>query len=475
MKSDKVISGFVWRFLERFGAYVVSFVVSVILARLLEPEAYGTIALVTVFTNILQVFVDTGLGRALIQKKDADDTDFSSVFYFNMAMCIILYATLYLLAPYIAKFYNNSDLISVVRVLGLTLIISGLKNVQQAYVSREMLFKKFFYATLWGTLVSAIVGVGLAYAGAGIWALVAQNLTNTFIDTLILWITVKWRPRRKFSITRLRKLLAYGWKLLVGGLVGTISDNLRQLMIGKLYTSSDLAYYNKGDQMPSIVNGTVNATIDSVIFPVLSKAQDDKAAVKNMTRRAIVSSTYIMAPIFIGLACCSETLVRLLLTEKWMPCVPYLRIFCITYLFYPIHTANLNAIMAMGRSDIDLKIEIVKKILEVLLLVIVMKHGVMAIAYSLVLTSLINQVINALPNKQLIGYSYFEQIKDILPELILACIMGAVVYVVGFLKINDFLLLFLQVVSGAAVYIGVSVILKLDAFVYLIEKITKKD
>ncbi len=475
MKSDKVISGFVWRFLERFGAYVVSFVVSVILARLLEPEAYGTIALVTVFTNILQVFVDTGLGRALIQKKDADDTDFSSVFYFNMAMCIILYATLYLLAPYIAKFYNNSDLISVVRVLGLTLIISGLKNVQQAYVSREMLFKKFFYATLWGTLVSAIVGVGLAYAGAGIWALVAQNLTNTFIDTLILWITVKWRPRRKFSITRLRKLLAYGWKLLVGGLVGTISDNLRQLMIGKLYTSSDLAYYNKGDQMPSIVNGTVNATIDSVIFPVLSKAQDDKAAVKNMTRRAIVSSTYIMAPIFIGLACCSETLVRLLLTEKWMPCVPYLRIFCITYLFYPIHTANLNAIMAMGRSDIDLKIEIVKKILEVLLLVIVMKHGVMAIAYSLVLTSLINQVINALPNKQLIGYSYFEQIKDILPELILACIMGAVVYVIGFLKINDFFILLLQVISGVTIYLGASVILKLDAFMYLKTKIIKKD
>lgn len=478
MKSEKVLNSFFWRFLERFGAYLVSFVVSVILARLLDPEAYGTIALVTVFITILQVFVDTGLGRALIQKKDADELDFSSVFYFNMAMCVGLYCIMFVTAPYMAQFYNNEELVGVIRVLSITLVISGLKNVQQAYVSREMLFKKFFYATLTGTIISAFVGVFMAYQGAGVWALVGQSLTNTLIDTLMLWVTVKWRPKKKFSMQRLKGLLAYGWKLLIASLVGTLSDNLRQLLIGKLYTSLDLAYYNKGEQIPGIVNGNVNAAIDSVIFPAMSEAQDDKESVKNMTRRAIMTSTYIMAPLFIGIACCAEPLIRLLLTEKWLPCVPYLRIFCITYLFYPIHTANLNAIMAVGRSDIDLKLELVKKILEISLLLIIMRYGVLAIAYSLILTSVINQIVNSSPNRKLIGYSYFQQMRDILPELVLACIMGAVVYAVGQFKMNDFLLLFLQIIAGAIVYIGASAIMKLEAFEYLVGKIKqskKKD
>lgn len=471
MKSEKVLNSFFWRFLERFGSYVVSFVVSVVLARLLDPEAYGTIALVTVFITILQVFVDTGLGRALIQKKDADELDFSSVFYFNMAMCVVLYCIMFAAAPHIAQFYNNEELVGVIRVLSITLVISGLKNVQQAYVSREMLFKKFFYATLAGTIASAFVGIFMAYQGAGVWALVGQSLTNTLIDTLMLWVTVKWRPKKKFSMQRLKGLLAYGWKLLIASLVGTLSDNLRQLLIGKLYTSTDLAYYNKGEQIPGIVNGNVNAAIDSVIFPAMSEAQDDKESVKNMTRRAIMTSTYIMAPLFIGLACCAETLIRLLLTEKWLPCVPYLRIFCITYLFYPIHTANLNAIMAVGRSDIDLKLELVKKILEISLLLMIMRYGVLAIAYSLILTSVINQIVNSWPNRKLIGYSYFQQMRDILPEFALACIMGAVVYAVGLFKMNDFLLLFLQIITGAIVYIGASAIMKLEAFMYLVGKI----
>ncbi len=473
MKSEKVVSSFFWRFLERFGAYAVSFVVSVILARILDPEAYGTIALVTVFTNILQVFVDTGLGRALIQKKEVDDIDFSSVFYFNMAMCLLLYCGLYAFAPYIAQFFNNSELINVIRVLGITLIISGLKNVQQAYVSREMLFKRFFYATLIGTLFSAVVGIALAYWGAGVWALVAQSLTNALVDTLMLWITVNWRPKKCFSIQRLKELLSYGWKLLIAGLAGSLSDNLRQLLIGKYYTSSDLAYYNKGDQIPSIVNGNVNAAIDSVIFPVLSEVQDNKELIKNMTRKAIIVSTYIMAPVFIGLACCAEPFIRLLLTEKWIFSVPYLRVFCVVYLFYPIHTANLNAIMAVGRSDIDLKIELLKKILEVLVLLMTIKHGVMAIAYSLIVTSIINQIINSWPNKRLIGYSYFEQILDIIPEVFLACIMGVVIYIVGNLGLNDFILLILQIVSGATIYLGGSALMKLDAYIYILKKIKK--
>ena len=457
--------------MERFGAYAVSFVVSVILARILDPEAYGTIALVTVFTNILQVFVESGLGRALVQKKEAEDIDFSSVFYFNMAVCLLLYCGLFAFAPYIAQFFNNIELTSVIRVLGIILIISGLKNVQQAYVSRKMLFKKFFYATLIGTLFSAVVGICLAYWGAGVWALVAQSLANALVDTLMLWITVKWRPKKCFSLQRLKGLLSYGWKLLIAALVGSLSDNLRQLFIGKLYTSADLAFYNKGDQIPSIVNGNVNAAIDSVIFPVMAEAQDNKESVKNMTRRAITTSTYIMAPIYIGLACCAETLIRILLTEKWLPCVPFLRIFCITYLFYPIHTANLNAILAVGRSDIDLKLELIKKLLEIMVLLLTMRYGVMAIAYGLIGTAILNQIINAWPNKELIGYSYLEQIRDVLPEIALACVMGAVVYFVGYLQLPDLTVLVLQIMVGIVVYLGLSALMRLEAFIYLLGKI----
>ncbi len=471
MKGDKVVSGFLWRFMERFGAYAVSFVVSVILARILDPEAYGTIALVTVFTNILQVFVESGLGRALVQKKEAEDIDFSSVFYFNMAVCLLLYCGLFAFAPYIAQFFNNIELTSVIRVLGIILIISGLKNVQQAYVSRKMLFKKFFYATLIGTLFSAVVGICLAYWGAGVWALVAQSLANALVDTLMLWITVKWRPKKCFSLQRLKGLLSYGWKVLIAALVGSLSDHLRQLFIAKLYTSADLAFYNKGDQIPSIVNGNVNAAIDSVIFPVMAEAQDNKESVKNMTRRAITTSTYIMAPIYIGLACCAETLIRILLTEKWLPCVPFLRIFCITYLFYPIHTANLNAILAVGRSDIDLKLELIKKLLEIMVLLLTMRYGVMAIAYGLIGTAILNQIINAWPNKELIGYSYLEQIRDVLPEIALACVMGAVVYFVGYLQLPDLTVLVLQIMVGIVVYLGLSALMRLEAFIYLLGKI----
>ena len=388
-----------------------------------------------------------------------------------MAVCLLLYCGLFAFAPYIAQFFNNIELTSVIRVLGIILIISGLKNVQQAYVSRKMLFKKFFYATLIGTLFSAVVGICLAYWGAGVWALVAQSLANALVDTLMLWITVKWRPKKCFSLQRLKGLLSYGWKLLIAALVGSLSDNLRQLFIGKLYTSADLAFYNKGDQIPSIVNGNVNAAIDSVIFPVMAEAQDNKESVKNMTRRAITTSTYIMAPIYIGLACCAETLIRILLTEKWLPCVPFLRIFCITYLFYPIHTANLNAILAVGRSDIDLKLELIKKFLEIMVLLLTMRYGVMAIAYGLIGTAILNQIINAWPNKELIGYSYLEQIRDVLPEIALACVMGAVVYFVGYLQLPDLTVLVLQIMVGIVVYLGLSALMRLEAFIYLLGKI----
>ena len=432
LNSGKILKNFFWRFFERCGAQGVSFIVSIVLARLIAPEAYGTIALVTVFVTILQVFVDSGMANALIQKKEADDLDFSTVFFFNIAMCVLLYVGIFLAAPLIASFYEQSELTTVVRVLCLTIVISGIRNVQQAYVSKTMQFKKFFLSTIGGTVGSAVVGISMAYFGFGIWALVAQQVINVTAGTVFLWITVKWRPKKMFSYQRLKGLFSYGWKLLAASLLDRIYNELRSLIIGKMYSSVDLAYYNRGDQFPNIIVTNINTSIDSVLLPTMSVEQDHKERVRAMTRRAIRTSTYIMMPLMMLLAICAESVVRIFLTEAWLPCVPFLRIFCVTYAFYPIHTANLNAIKAMGRSDIFLKLEIVKKVIGMIALVSTMWFGVIWMAYSLLFTTVTSSVINAFPNRKLLNYTYGNQIRDMLPQIILSCVMGAAVYCVQF-------------------------------------------
>lgn len=473
-KKSLVITGFLWRFAERCGAQGVSFVVTIILARLLSPDVYGTISIILVFTTILQVFVDSGMGSALIQKKEADDLDFSSAFFFNMIMCTILYFLLFLTAPVIANFYNDITLVPVIRVLGLTLIISGIKNVQQAYVSRTMQFKRFFFATLGGTLGAAVVGIGLAYLGYGVWALVAQQVFNVAVDTFVLWVTVKWRPQKKFSIVRLKRLFTYGWKLLASSLLDTVYNNVRQLIIGKMYSSADLAYYNRGKQFPDLIINNINTSIDSVLLPTMSSEQDNRLRVKEMTRRAIKTSTYIIAPLMMGLAFCGKSIVKIVLTDKWLPCVPFLQIFCITSMLYPIHTANLNAIKAMGRSDYFLKLEIIKKIIGIILLLSTMWYGVMAMAYSLLISSFCSQIINSWPNKKLLDYGYLEQIKDILPSIALASIMGICVYAVYFFEFGDIITLCLQVALGVMIYICGSKMFKFEEFEYIFKYIKKR-
>lgn len=465
--QNKVIGNFIWRFAERSGAQIVTFIVSVVLARILSPNDYGKIALITVFTTIMQVFVDSGLGTALIQKKDADDLDFSSVFYFNFVVCTILYILMFFAAPFISVFYNDPSFTPIIRVISLTIVISGVKGIQQSYVSRNMLFKKFFFSTLGGTIFSALFGIGLAYAGFGVWAIVAQQLSNTLIDTLILWLTVDWRPKKIFSWDRLKTLLSFGWKMLVSSLLETVYNNLRSLIIGKYYSSTDLAYYNQGDKLPSVFANNINTSIDSVLLPTMSNEQDDKERVKSMTRRSIKISTYIMAPIMLGLAFCADSLVSLILTDKWLPCVPYLRIFCITYMFYPIHTANLNAIKAMGRSDMFLKLEVAKKVFGIGLLFCTMQYGVMIMAYSLLFASVVNQIINSWPNRKLLNYTYLEQIRDILPSVVLAVSMGIVVFFIGKISLPMTILLVIQILFGIIIYTVGSAILKLDEYVYI--------
>ena len=471
---QKIFSNLIWRFLERTGAQLVAFVVAIVLARILMPDDYGTIALITVFTTILNVFVDSGLGSALVQKKDSDNIDFSTVFYTNVIFCIILYTILFFASPFIADFYKRPELTSVIRVLGVTILISGVKNIQQSYVSKTLQFKKFFFATLVGTVIAAVVGIWMAFHGFGVWALVAQQITNLSIDTILLWITVKWHPDLVFSFERLKGLFSYGWKLLVSALLDTTYNNLRNLIIGKKYLSEDLAFYTKGNLFPNAIVGNINNAIDSVLLPAMAGEQDDRGRVKQMTRRAIKTSTYCIAPLMMGLAGCAPAIVHLLLTEKWLPWVPYLRIFCITYMFYPIHTANLNAIKALGRSDLFLRLEIWKKAVGLVVLLSTMWFGVMVMAYSLLFTSIASQIINAWPNRKLLEYGYLEQLKDILPGICLAVVMGIVVALFNFLQLAEWLKIIIQISFGIIIYFLGSLLFRLESFEYLKNSIKEK-
>lgn len=465
---NKTLKNMSWRFAERSGAQIVSFVVSIVLARLLAPDVYGTVALITVFTNILQVFIDSGLGNALIQKEDADDLDFSTVFYFNFVVCVALYLLICVCAPFIAEFYNDNSLIPVIRVLSFTLVISGIKNIQQAYISKNMLFKKFFFSTIIGTIFSAVVGITLAYIGFGVWALVAQQMVNRITDTIILWYTVKWRPKLQFSLSRLRDLFEFGSKLLAASLLNTIYTNLRQLIIGKVYSTTDLSFYNKGRQIPNLAINNLNTSIDSVLFPLMSKSQKNEQKVKDLTRKSVQLSSYVIWPVMIGLAVCAESIITILLGEVWLLCVPYMRIFCITFAFYPIHTANLNAIKAVGRSDIFLKLEVIKKIIGISSILISIKFGPIAIALSGMIVTPISALINSYPNRKLLNYTFMEQLFDMVPPMLLSLFMGVCVWNIQFLMNSTVGILSMQVFAGISIYVLGSVIFRFSGFLYIL-------
>lgn len=450
------------------GAQTVQFIVSIVLARILAPEAYGMIAIVLVMTQIFQVFVDSGLGNALMQKKDADDLDFSSVFYFNVVWCLALYALVFAIAPVIANFYENAQLTAVIRVLCLTIVISGLKNVQQAYVSRTMQFKKFFFATLGGTLISAVVGIVLALCGFGVWALVAQKLTNLCIDTSVLWITVEWHPKWIFSFTRLKGLISYGWKLLASSLLDTIYSNLRTLIIGKIYTESDLAYYNQGKQFPDTILGNINAAIDSILLPTMSKAQDDVRQIKEVARKSIRIETYVMAPILLGLTAAAPTIVQVLLSEKWLPCVSFLRVFCMSYLLYPIYTSGVNAIKAVGESGLFLKMNGITKAVGIVVLLMTMWWGIEEIAYGMLFTSLFSQAMNCVLICRLFQYRYLEQMRDTFTAVAMATAMAGIVLLVPLLGFASIVTLMLQLMIGTVTYVLLSMLLNVEGFGYII-------
>lgn len=472
--KESVFTGFAWKFSERIIAQSVSFVVSIILARQLMPDHYGIIALVTVFINVADVFVTSGFSSSLVQKKDADDTDFSTIFYCSCVTAILLYMLLFGVAPFIAQIYQMPLLIPVVRVFSLKIIISSFNSIQHAYVQRHMMFKKFFFSTLFGTIVSGLVGVFMAYHGFGVWALVMQYLVNSVIDTFVLFFTVPWHPKFIFSVSSARTLMRFGWKVLVTDLISQIFNSIRSFFISAVYTAEDLGYYNRGQQIPNLIGNNVDSTISTVLFPAISDEGKDINRVKTMTRKALKMSSYIMFPIMMGISAISRPLVDVLLTHKWSQTVVYLQAFCIAQMLYTVSNANLQSLKAIGRSDTLLFVELIKKPIAILFIIWGLKTSMLAVAISLPISNFFGMIVNMKANSKILGYTLKEQISDVLPSTIISLIMYITIVFLMRFDINDYLLILLQVLSGAAIYIFLSKIFTVWAFEYLINLLKSK-
>ena len=471
-----LLSNLSWKFAERTASQAVSFAVSIILARILEPSDYGAIAMVMIFVTLANVFAEGGFSSSLIQKKDADKLDFSTVFYFSLGFSVVLYGVLFFSAPYIARFYGDGYAIlsPVLRVIGLQVIVYAANSVQQAYVSKKMMFKKFFWATLVGTVVSAAVGLAMAYSGCGIWSLVGQQLTMVTVNTVVLFLVTRKLPGLMFSFGRLKSLFSYGVKILEASLLISLFLDLRSLIIGKLYSAKDLAFFDRGRQFPNLLVTNINSSVGAVLFPKMSEEQDDKTRIKQTCRSSIRFCSFVMMPMMIGMAACAEPFVRLLLTDKWMACVPFLQLFCVVYMFYPMHTANMQAIKALGHSGTFLKLEIAKKAIELVCLLAVMRISVTAIAANMAVLTTLFTLVNAYPNVKLLHYTFCEQMADILPPLAMSLIMGLAVYLVGMIPCPDLLTLIAQIVVGAALYTALALLTKNGEARYVRNLISEK-
>lgn len=452
MNKNSVAANFIWRFMERISAQLVTFIVSIVIARILSPEDYSVISIILVFITFADILVSNGFATALIQKKNADNLDFSSVFYFSLIFSILLYIIIFLLAPYVAVWYKMPILSPTLRVLGIRVIISAINSVQHSYVSRNMAFKKFFFSTLGGTIISAIVGIVLALSGFGVWALVFQYLTNTFIDTVVLWFTVKWRPVLKFSLLRLKELLSYGWKLLASALIGAIYDDLRTLIIGKVYTKEELAFYSKGQQFPRLIMNNVSTSITSVVFPYFSKMQDNKEKLKQSIRKTLRTSTVVIAPLMMGLIAIANPLVKLLLTDKWIRCVPFLQLSCLFYLTSSIYTIYLQAYKSIGKSGLALCIELIDDIFGIILVLLFLKKGATYIASIMVISRIVACIICFYYNYKLFNIKLKEQIYDVILPIVFSIAMTVCIMILDSIEFNYIIKMIIQVIIGIGIY-----------------------
>ena len=474
--SNGIVGGLAWSFAERMTAQLVSTIVGIVLARILSPEHYGIIAIVMVFITICNVFVTSGFGTAIVQKKYVDESDYNTAFIMSLAISVAMYVALFLSAPLIADFYQMDELCLVIRILGIILIITSVNTIQQAHIQRAMQFKKFFIATSFGTIISGIVGVTCALKGFGVWALVAQYLTNTTVDTIVLLVVDKWKPKFNFSVTKAKEIYSFGWKVLCTELVFTLENDIRSLLVGKVFGPADLAFYDQGKKYPSLLVNNVNSSIQKVLLPVLSRKQDDLIELKNTLRKCVKVGMYILCPILIGFASVSKVFVIAVLTEKWLFAVPYMIIFSISYLTRPIESACHQAILAIGKSGLVFWIMVAinaTSLAGVIFSTFVLRSVLWIAIFSLI-TTLISLCCFFIATNVYINYTFHEQLLDTFPVILMSSVMGGVVYFIGTISINVWILLMLQIISGAAIYLGLSMITNNEAYSYVRNMIRQK-
>lgn len=465
--KQKVVHGLFWKLLELTGAQGVQFVVALLLARLMSPREYGTIGLIMIFITIANVFVQSGFATALIQAPEVREEDYSSVFRISILISIPVYLLLWFGAPLVAAYYETEVLTALLRVMGVVLFPGAVISIQSAYVARNLNFRRLFEATMFAVLLSGAVSVAMAFFHYGVWAMAAQQLVYCFGLMLGLFVAVPWRPRGGFDASRVRLLFHFGWKILLSGLIDTIWNNVYGLIIGKRYSQADLGGYNRGEQFPKLIASNLAAAIQSVLLPAYAKHQGEPGMLKQMMKRSMRLASLVIFPMMAGLAGCAEPLVRVLLTEKWLFCVPYLRVMCLCYAFWPVHVTNLQMVTALGRSDLFLKLELLKKLLGTVILVLSLRYGIVAMLLLKALDEFLCTFLNAWPLRRLIGYGAGEQYLDMLPSAASALLMGAAVLKLSQVTESAGFALLIQIAAGVLIYVLLSLILNRESVRYL--------
>ena len=478
--KDKVIKGSFWVLLERCGSQVATFLVGLVLARLLTPTDYGQVAMIGLFVTIATVLVDGGFGSALIQKKDADELDFNSVFYLSLGVAAVLYLVLFFAAPLIASFYGVPSLVPMIRVVSLTVFSAAINTIQNAEISRRMLFHYLFRMTMISTTVSLPTGLALAWFGFGPWSLVWSWVAGSVSNVIVRWYYIAWRPRLAFSFERVVPLFRYSWKLLAAWIIGAGFQNLYKLLIGKFYTPADLSFVEKGRNIPELVMNNVSGALASTSFPALVKLQNDRERMREAMRKMLITSTFIVFPMMLLLAVVSPKLTLFLYGEKWMPSVPFARLACFSCALMPFAMINERAVEALGRSDLYLKIEILKKTISVVVLGVFLPQGVVFwMAAMAFVEGPFGCLVNAWPQRKLLGYSLLMQLKDVAPVLLLTVVVAAPLLVLdliwtGTSPISLFFCLACQGVLAVVLYLLLSIVFKMRGIAEVVSIIGPK-
>lgn len=472
--NKSIVVNLIWKFSEKVGIQLVNIIIQIILVRILLPEDYASVAIIMVFVLLANLIVQSGFGSALVQKEFVDSKDFSSVFYLCLFFAIFLYIIIFICAPIIANFYRLDSLTDLLRVQAVILFPCAINTVQVAYLSRNMNFSKNFLASIIACILSGIISVVFAYIGFGIWSLIACNVFNQIFLTIVLWILVRWRPTLEFSLKRVKKLFVFGWKLLVSSVLGMFYSNLQTLVIGKVFTPSLLGYYNRGELLGNTVMSSVNNAISSVMLPVLAAYQNDIVKFKQIYRRTLTLDCFFSFPIMFGLASVAKPLIALMFTEKWLSAVPFMIMICIARAFDPIHVTNLEAILAVGKSGITLKLEIIKKTIGIILMIITYKINIYVFVFSNIVLALLSTIINSYPNIKTFNYSVKQQMKDICPYLLNALVMFIVTFSITFLDLNYWIMITMQICIGIIIYVSGCVLFKFEAFYFVLDKIKER-